>query len=35
VTANYLHFADLAYYVGGLVAFLIYWFGARRALQRA
>jgi NCS1 family nucleobase:cation symporter-1 len=34
-TANYLHGADLAYYVGGLVAFGIYWFGARRALQRA
>ncbi len=28
VTANYLHGADLAYYVGGVVAFLIYWFGA-------
>src|SRR5213076_3166979 len=25
VTANYLHGADLAYYVGGAVAFLIYW----------
>jgi NCS1 family nucleobase:cation symporter-1 len=35
VTANYLHGADLAYYVGGLVAFLIYWFGARSAVQRA
>jgi NCS1 family nucleobase:cation symporter-1 len=35
VTANYLHYADLAYYVGGLVAFAIYWFGARRALRRA
>jgi NCS1 family nucleobase:cation symporter-1 len=35
VTANYLHGADLAYYVGGLVAFLIYWFGARGAVQRA
>ena len=34
VTANYLHGADLAYYVGGLVAFLIYWLGAREALQR-
>jgi NCS1 family nucleobase:cation symporter-1 len=34
VTANYLHGADLAYYVGGGVAFLIYWFGARRSLQR-
>ena len=29
ITANYLHGADLAYYVGGAVAFLIYWFGAR------
>ncbi len=28
ITANYLHGADLAYYVGGGVAFLIYWFGA-------
>src|SRR6266550_3561363 len=35
VTANYLHGADLAYYVGGAVAFLIYWFGARSALRRA
>ena len=35
VTANYLHGADLAYYVGGLVAFAIYWFGARRTVQRA
>jgi NCS1 family nucleobase:cation symporter-1 len=34
VTANYLHGADLAYYVGGLVAFLIYWFGARGSVQR-
>lgn len=34
VTANYLHGADLAYYVGGAVAFLIYWFGARPSLQR-
>jgi nucleobase:cation symporter-1, NCS1 family len=34
ITANYLHGADLAYYVGGGVAFLIYWFGARRSLQR-
>jgi len=29
ITANYLHGADLAYYVGGAVAFLIYWLGAR------
>jgi hypothetical protein len=35
ITANYLHGADLAYYVGGAVAFLIYWFGARGALKRA
>jgi nucleobase:cation symporter-1, NCS1 family len=33
VTANYLHGADLAYYVGGAVAFLIYWFGARSAVK--
>jgi NCS1 family nucleobase:cation symporter-1 len=35
ITANYLHGADLAYYVGGGVAFLIYWFGARRAIRTA
>jgi NCS1 family nucleobase:cation symporter-1 len=35
ITANYLHGADLAYYVGGGVAFLIYWFGARSTLRRA
>jgi len=35
VTANYLHGADLAYYVGGAVAFVIYWFGARSVLRRA
>ncbi len=35
LTANVLHGADLAYYVGGIVAFLIYWFGARSALRRA
>jgi NCS1 family nucleobase:cation symporter-1 len=35
VTANYLHGADLAYYVGGAVAFLIYWFAARDSVQRA
>lgn len=35
VTINYLHGADLAYYVGGAVAFLIYWFGARGSLRRA
>jgi NCS1 family nucleobase:cation symporter-1 len=33
VTATYLHGADLAYYVGGLVAFLIYWFGARSTVK--
>ncbi|HJW21572.1 MAG TPA: cytosine permease [Candidatus Limnocylindrales bacterium] len=33
VTANYLHGADLAYYVGGAVAFLIYWFGARSSAR--
>ncbi|HEY2916544.1 MAG TPA: cytosine permease [Candidatus Limnocylindrales bacterium] len=35
IAANYLHGADLAYYVGGAVAFLIYWFGARAAVRRA
>jgi nucleobase:cation symporter-1, NCS1 family len=35
VTANYLHGADLAYYVGGSVAFLIYWFGSRATLRRS
>ena len=34
VTATYLHGADLAYYVGGGAAFLIYWFGARRSIAR-
>ena len=34
ITATYLHGADLAYYVGSGVAFLIYWFGARSSLQR-
>jgi NCS1 family nucleobase:cation symporter-1 len=33
VTANYLHGADLAYYVGGVVAFVIYWFGARSTVK--
>jgi NCS1 family nucleobase:cation symporter-1 len=33
VTANFLHGADLAYYVGGGVAFLIYWYGARSAVK--
>lgn len=35
ITANYLHGADLAYYVGGLVAFLIYWVAARGSVKRA
>ena len=33
ITATYLHGADLAYYVGGAVAFLIYWFGARASIK--
>ena len=33
ITGTYLHGADLAYYVGGAVAFLIYWFGARSAVK--
>ena len=33
VTVTYLHGADLAYYVGGAVAFLIYWFGARGSVK--
>jgi NCS1 family nucleobase:cation symporter-1 len=33
ITANYLHGADLAYYVGGLVAAGIYWFGAGRRIR--
>jgi NCS1 family nucleobase:cation symporter-1 len=35
VTANYLHGADLAYYVGGSVAFLIYWIARRGELRPA
>ncbi len=35
ITANYLHGADLAYYVGGFVAAAIYWFGARRSIRSA
>jgi NCS1 family nucleobase:cation symporter-1 len=35
ITANYLHYADLAYYVGGAAAFLIYWFWARSSIKRA
>jgi len=33
VTVTYLHGADLAYYVGGAAAFLIYWFGARSSVK--
>jgi nucleobase:cation symporter-1, NCS1 family len=33
ITATYLHGADLAYYVGGAVAFLVYWFGARSSVK--
>jgi nucleobase:cation symporter-1, NCS1 family len=33
ITANYLHGADLAYYVGGIVAAVIYWVGARRVVR--
>src|SRR3954468_9323776 len=33
LTATYLHGADLAYYVGGAVAFLVYWFGARSSVK--
>jgi nucleobase:cation symporter-1, NCS1 family len=33
VTANYLHGADLAYYVGGIVAFVIYWVGSGRQVR--
>jgi NCS1 family nucleobase:cation symporter-1 len=33
ITATYLHGADLAYYVGGALAFLIYWFGARSTVK--
>jgi NCS1 family nucleobase:cation symporter-1 len=32
-TVTWFHGADLAYYVGGAVAFLIYWFGARSSLK--
>ncbi len=35
ISANYLHYADLAYVVGGLVAFAIYWFGARSGAAAA
>ncbi len=33
VTANYLHGADLAYYVGALVAAVIYWVGSARRVR--
>jgi NCS1 family nucleobase:cation symporter-1 len=33
ITATYLHGADIAYYVGGAVAFLVYWLMARRAIK--
>ena len=33
ITANYLHGADLAYYVGGVVAAVIYIIGARKAVR--
>ena len=32
VTANYLHGADIAYYVGGVVAAVVYSIGARRSV---
>jgi NCS1 family nucleobase:cation symporter-1 len=35
ITANYLHGADLAYYVGGAVAAVVYWLGARGKVSRA
>jgi len=34
-TANVLHGADLAYYVGGAAAFGVYWIGTRRGLTMA
>ena len=33
ITSTYLHGADLAYYVGGIVAAVIYWVGAGRAVR--
>ena len=33
ITATYLHGADLAYYVGGIVAAVIYWIGAGRSVR--
>jgi nucleobase:cation symporter-1, NCS1 family len=35
VTANYLHGADLAYYVGFGVAFVVYWVLAGRSIRRS
>jgi NCS1 family nucleobase:cation symporter-1 len=34
-TVQFFHGADLAYYVGGAAAFLIYWFGARGSVKAA
>jgi NCS1 family nucleobase:cation symporter-1 len=33
ITANYLHGADIAYYVGGIVAAVIYIVGARKSVR--
>ncbi len=33
ITATYLHGADLAYYVGGIVAAVIYWVGSRSRIK--
>jgi NCS1 family nucleobase:cation symporter-1 len=33
ITATYLHGADLAYYVGGIVAAVVYAIGARRSIR--
>jgi len=35
VTATYLHGADLAYYVGGIVAAVVYWLGTRQSMPNA
>jgi hypothetical protein len=35
ITSTYLHGADLAYYVGGGVAFLVYWILAGRSIRRS
>jgi NCS1 family nucleobase:cation symporter-1 len=34
ITATYLHYADIAYYVGGIVAAVVYWIMARGAIKR-